>query len=156
MKKLLLLGMLCLGATSGYAQHSNIQITNSSGCDVHLELYGDMSGSPCSSTNYATGLLTIAPGPPTMYDPTTIPGGMNCIGGCMPPTLGPSDIFWHAIVYKAPQCGTPTTTFKLEDNGCFVNTYTTYANYDAFCVQCSPQVQWQWTNMGTYIQLDIW
>lgn len=153
MKKLLLIGILCLGALTSDAQYSKILINNTTSCDVHIELYGDLNGSTCATTNYASNMLTISPGS-VSYDPSMIPGGMNCFT-CTPPSLGPSDIFWHALVYKTIGACPATTPFQLSDNTCLVNTFMTYATYDASCIQCVPDVNVKWTDMGTYIQLDI-
>ena len=160
MKKLMLLGILCLSALLCKAQHSSIDITKSTGCTIYLELWGDVSGTTCSSAiSYTTGLIAIPPGPTTTYDPVSIPNGMNC-GGCAPPSLNPSDVFWYAIVYKSPSATpytcTPGVTFKLEDNGCNINNSASYAAQTSMCMPCGgPDVTVVWTDMGTYIDLNI-
>lgn len=157
MKKLFLAGMLCLAASATFAQHSTIKIINNTACDVYLELYGDVTGSTCATYNtYASAVFSVPAFSAIAYDPSTVPGGLNC-GTCTPAALSSTDIFWATKVYKGYPCAGPgTTTFLLQDNGCISNpTVSGFTDYDATCTPCSLSTTVTWTDMGSYIDLTF-
>jgi len=154
MKKLFFAALLCLLTSVGYAQYSMIRINNNTRCPIYMELRGGLPGSTCASANYSSGMLTIPPMAMLSYNPAAVPGGMNC-GACIPPTLGPTGLFWSALVYKAPPPCPPAATFNLQDNACVVYTSVQYTSYNTSCMACTPDVTVTWTNMGTFILITI-
>jgi hypothetical protein len=83
MKQLFLLGIICLSTMLCKAQHSIVNFTNTTFCDVFIELWGDVSTSTCSTVNYSSELLLIPATSTIMYDPASVPNGMNCMS-CSP------------------------------------------------------------------------
>lgn len=154
MKKLFFLALLCFLTSVGYAQYSNIIINNTTACPVYLELRGGLPGSTCATANYGSGVLLIPAAAFLNYNPATVPGGMNC-GGCIPPTLGTTGLFWSALVYKTPPPCPPSSTFDLQDNACLVYTSVQYTSYNTACTSCFPDVTVTWANMGTFIMITI-
>lgn len=157
MKKLFLAGMLCLAASATFAQYSTIKIINNTACDVYLELYGDLAGSTCATYNtYAGNVFSVPAFTSIAYDPSTVPGGLNC-GLCTPVSLAATDLFWATKVYKGYPCAGPnTTTFLLQDNTCVSNPIVSgFTDYDASCNACSISTTVKWIDMGSYIELNF-
>lgn len=108
MKKLILLAVLCAVHCAAYAQAGSLSVTNTTTCDVFMEVFGDVN-TGCG-TSYVSSFITIPALTTTAItysDPTAVPGGMNC-GTCTPTSLGSTDYITMVRVQKGvPGCGTP-------------------------------------------------
>lgn len=152
MKRFLFLTVLgALLVTAAQAQSGSLTVVNNSSCTVYYSIFGDVAGG-CGAHQYQSRVIAIAAGGIHNYpDPSTVPGGVNCVGGgCTPPTLGSSDGFVGAELYhNGPGCGAAPTGIVGELCSGWPGAHSGYHVENAACVISCMHINAMWVTGAT-------
>lgn len=146
MKRILFLALFSvLFAVAANAQSNSLTVINNTSCTIYYRVFGEAAGGTCTPT-HQSGILSIAAGGITTFaDPSTVTGGVNCIGGgCTPMTLGAADNFLGAELYhNSPACGSIATGWVGEVCSPFNATHNGWHAEDASCTpSCVVNATW--------------